>query len=212
MMAPMLDLASIHRRFRAQPAHPPPADNAAGGRPGREAAVAVVLREAGGGTQMLFIQRAKRRGDPWSGHMAFPGGHREREDADLPAAAVRETWEEVGLDIAAAPMLGALPHQRPMGGRRRLVVAPFVFAICRDPAFALNREVVAAVWTPLAPMHRGDNVATARLPFGNARAGSGPRAYNGFRLEDGRFVWGLTYRMVQTFFEVIDPAYRRRPG
>ncbi|HBF63055.1 MAG TPA: CoA pyrophosphatase, partial [Gammaproteobacteria bacterium] len=34
-------------------------------------------------TDILFIKRAEKVGDPWSGHMAFPGGHREREDDGL---------------------------------------------------------------------------------------------------------------------------------
>lgn len=207
----MLDLVSIRcrlaarSRLEAKNAQPPPANGAA-----REAAVAVVLRERHGGTEMLFIQRAERAGDPWSGHMAFPGGHRNPEDADLPSAAMRETWEEVGLDLSDAPMLGALPDQRPMSGRRNLVVAPFVFAIAGEPALALNHEVAAAVWSPLGPMHRGENAARERLPFHRDDVADSAPSFHGFRLRDGRFVWGLTYRMVQTLFEIIDPQYRGR--
>lgn len=201
----MLDLAAIGRRLKATTAHPPAPSGV-----GREAAVAVVLRERQGATEVLFIERAKRRGDPWSGQMAFPGGHRDPEDADLRAAAVRETWEEVGLDISAAPLLGALPRQRPMNGRA-LTVAPFVFATCGDSALSLNHEVAAAVWAPLAPMHRGRNAARRRLPLHSADALETPHAFNGFHLQGGHFVWGLTYRMVQTLFETIDPHYRRLP-
>ena len=203
MPAAMLDLASIGRRLATTA---PPTSPANSG--GREAAVAVMLRERGGGTEMLFIERAKRRGDPWSGHMAFPGGHRDPQDADLRAAAVRETWEEVGLDISAAPMLGALPRQRPMSGRL-LTVAPFVFATCGEPELSFNHEVADAVWAPLAPMHRGENAARSRLPFDDLSPADDPQAFPGFRLAGGHFVWGLTYRMVQTFFETIDPHYRR---
>ena len=206
----MLDLPSIRRRLAGRaaqpPVHPAPKANSRG-RTG-QAAVAVVLRAAGDDTEMLFIQRAERPGDPWSGHMAFPGGHRDAEDANLCAAAVRETQEEVGLDISAAAMLGALPHQRPMSASRALTVAPFVFEVSGDPAFTLNHEVAAAIWAPLAPMHRGENAARSRLSF---HGGGGTAAFNGFRLASGHFVWGLTYRMVQTFLERIDPAYRRLP-
>ena len=204
MPAAMLDLASIGRRLATTTAQQPSAGNSGG----REAAVAVMLRERGGSTEMLFIERAKRRGDPWSGHMAFPGGHRDPQDADLRAAAVRETWEEVGLDISAAPMLGALPRQRPMSGRL-LTVAPFVFATCGEPELSFNHEVADAVWAPLAPMHRGENMAHSRLPFDDLSPADDPKAFPGFRLAGGHFVWGLTYRMVQTFFETIDPHYRR---
>ena len=47
----------------------------------REAAVAVILREVSRlAAEVLFIKRAEKAGDPWSGHMAFPGGHRDAED------------------------------------------------------------------------------------------------------------------------------------
>lgn len=177
-----------------------------------QAAVAVVLRTRGADTEMLFIKRAERAGDPWSGHMAFPGGHREASDVDLPAAAVRETQEEIGLDLSGSPLLGELPQQRPMSVRSKLLVAPFVFEIGGDPALTLNHEVAAAVWTPVAAMHRGDNAARSTPPlFEDDSANGDPGAFNGFRLGGGYFVWGMTYRMVQTFFETIDPNYRRTP-
>ena len=203
----MLDLPSIRRRLaveRPAPAHDEDGDV-------RQAAVAVVLREGGDGAEMLFIKRAEKPGDPWSGHMAFPGGHRDPGDATLRDAAVRETAEEIGLDISAAKVLGELPRQTPMSIRRRMSVAPFVFEIAGDPAFTLNHEVAATVWTPLGPMHRGDNVERASPPFDAGDAPSGT-AFAGFRLPGVRyFVWGMTYRMVQTFFETIDPNYRRLP-
>lgn len=204
----MLDLPAIRWRFASRSqAAPEPVAGAV-----RQAAVAVVLREGADGAEMLFIKRADRRGDPWSGHMAFPGGHRAPQDALLRDAAVRETEEEIGLDIAAAKVLGELPRQRPMSVRRQMAVSPFVFEIAGDPQFTLNHEVAAAVWTPLGPMYRGDNAERSSPPFhvdSPRRKGS---VFNGFRLADARyFVWGMTYRMVQTFFEAIDPSYRRLP-
>ncbi len=80
----------------------------------REAAVAVILRPDDADTRILFIKRAEKRGDPWSGHMAFPGGHREPRDPDLRSAAERETLEEIGLDLERAEYLGPLDHQRAM--------------------------------------------------------------------------------------------------
>ena len=54
-----------------------------------------------GDPEVLLIRRAARRGDPWTGHIALPGGHREVTDADDCAAAAREAQEEVGFDLSA---------------------------------------------------------------------------------------------------------------
>ena len=61
------------------------------------AAVAIVL--APDPDAVLLIRRAERAGDPWSGHMALPGGRYEPKDPDLLGTALRETVEEVGVAL-----------------------------------------------------------------------------------------------------------------
>ncbi|KAJ2898123.1 hypothetical protein IWW38_001489, partial [Coemansia aciculifera] len=51
--------------------------------------------------QLLLIQRAKYPGDPWSGHIGFPGGKREPTDASDQATAEREVLEELGIDLTS---------------------------------------------------------------------------------------------------------------
>lgn len=160
----------------------------------------MILRAAGEDTEALFIQRADRAGDPWSGHMAFPGGHREPEDASLRTAAIRETREEIGLDISCAPLLAALPPLRPLTANRDLLVAPFVFELDGCARLRFSREVADAIWSPLAPLHRGECDDSGR-PLGPAMR------FAGYRLAGGQFVWGITYRMVQALFREIDPGY-----
>ena len=70
------------------------------------AAVAVVLGPTSEGLQLLFIERAQHPDDPWSGHIAFPGGRIEADDPSPRAAAERETLEEVGLDLSTAEYWG----------------------------------------------------------------------------------------------------------
>lgn len=58
-----------------------------------------------GDPEILFIRRTTRKGDRWSGHVAFPGGKRESSDADDRSTSIRETEEEIGLDLAAVHSL-----------------------------------------------------------------------------------------------------------
>lgn len=66
-----------------------------------------------GEPEVLFIKRAARKGDRWTSHVALPGGRRDPEDADDQAAAVRETIEEVGIDLSPenAIPVGNLPQR-----------------------------------------------------------------------------------------------------
>ena len=67
----------------------------------RLAAILLALRaRTDGEPELLMIKRAEAEGDPWSGHVACPGGRMEPEDHDLAVTAVRETLEETGDDIA----------------------------------------------------------------------------------------------------------------
>ena len=195
----MIDLSAIRARLAVYDGN-----TRIPGRHTRQAAVAVVLREASGGAEILFIKRAEKRGDPWSGQMAFPGGHRDTSDNGLKEAAMRETLEEVGLDLERESYLGALDHHwaAPRGPRLDMLIAPHVFEIEGDPRFELNFEVDEAVWAPLGPLVLNSVHDTETLSITGT-----PTVFNGYRLAGGHFVWGLTYRMLKDFFRTLDPAW-----
>lgn len=180
----------------------------------RQAAVAVILRETatgagtGSDTEILFIKRAEKPGDPWSGHMAFPGGHKEEYDADLKEASMRETSEEIGLDLSHAEYLGPLDQQRamPRGRPLNMLIAPHVFSLTGDPRFEPNYEVDEVVWTRLLPLMNNDHHDWETRPMAGR-----PTLFNGYRLERGHFVWGLTYRMLKTFFTALNPDWQEPP-
>jgi 8-oxo-dGTP pyrophosphatase MutT (NUDIX family) len=168
------------------------------------AAVAAVLRDRGAGLDLLFIRRAEHPRDPWSGHMAWPGGHIDDVDSSPLAAALRETREELQLDLARdGELLGGLPvvrtHLRRGPGPRH--VAPFVFALHRDSALVPNHEVQETVWVPLAFL--GDRRNRARFIW----MGRGvPLALPCYRYE-GRLIWGLTLHMLDHMLRRFgDPA------
>ena len=171
----------------------------------RQAAVAIIMRETVSGPEMLFIKRADQEGDPWSGHMAFPGGHKDPVDNSLQHAAMRETEEETGLTLVGSEYLGALDHQlaQPRGRVLDMLIAPHVFQIDGDPTFTPNYEVAEVVWAPLQAMAANELHDTETKPM----AGT-PTVFNGYRLERGHFVWGLTYRILKTFFYTLDPNWQ----
>jgi 8-oxo-dGTP pyrophosphatase MutT (NUDIX family) len=157
------------------------------------AAVAAVLREGASGLDLLLVERARRRSDPWSGDLAFPGGLAQPSDRDRTVTAIRETREELGLDLQAdASQLGRLPDLWAVSPRVLLpmAVSPFVFALKRPARLEPNSEIAAARWVPLGPLLDPG----AREHF--------TRRYLGVRLRfechplgEGR-LWGLTLRMV----------------
>lgn len=186
-------VAAVRTRLQSRPGHRlEPAETV------RRAAVATILRERDGRTDVLFIRRAEHESDPWSGHMAFPGGRFDRKDPDLAHTAVRETLEEVGIDLRrdAEPVgelddLPAMARGRPVG----LVISPFVWAMRNDSPLVLNHEVTEAVWAPVEPLYRGERITTIDYPY-EGRTLHLP----GFDVE-GRVVWGLTYQMLSLFFD-----------
>ncbi len=171
--------------------------------PIRKAAVAALLRDAPAGVELLFIRRAEHPRDPWSGQMGLPGGRVDPGDASPFAAAVRETREEVGLDLAvAARPVGRLSEVRthlPLG-RPPHGVLPFCFALGGDPPLTLNHEVQEALWVPLA--YLGDRAK--RSAFTWVRRGV-PLPMPCVRYE-GRVIWGLTLRIVDELLEVASSS------
>ena len=155
------------------------------------AAVAAVLCERAGEPCLLFIERAEFEGDPWSGHIAFPGGRLEPHDREARAAAERETLEEVGLDLSAASYVGRLDDLT--GEALPVAVAGFVYVVEHPGALEVNSEVRQAFWVPLSQL-----VEPARQVV-HARAADGGSGVSPAidLLGPGRpLLWGITYRFV----------------
>jgi len=170
----------------------------------RTAAIALILLDLDASLELLLIERATREGDPWSGHMALPGGHREATDADLGATAERETLEEVGLDLRAhGERLGSLSDCAPIRGVP-IAVRPYVYLLTARPTLRLSAEVRQAFWVPTAPLLSGSAQATYSHSRGDERLEL--PAWN----IDGRVVWGLTYRVLDEFFRRFNALLQER--
>ena len=188
-MAPVPPLPVLAATLRARPRYAPARETAV-------AAVATLLRPGPSSVEVLFIERATREGDPWSGHIAFPGGRRDPGDESLLATAMRETEEEVGLRLAPESLATRLDDFRTRNDDTQ--VAQFVFEL-DDPATALapNAEVASAFWTPIDVLLSPENASTKTF----VRDGV---SYElpAVRLGE-RVLWGMTYRMTLALLETV---------
>ena len=166
------------------------------------AAVALILREGPSGLELLFIRRADHPQDPWSGQMAFPGGRAEPGEEDLKATAVRETAEEIGVDLeSAAECLGILDEVRAMARMRpvSLTILPFVFRLRGEISPVLSDEVRSLHWIPLDEL-----LAAERRSVMDYVQEGATMQFPCLRVEDV-VIWGLTYRMLLGLEERIPP-------
>jgi len=165
-----------------------------------EAAVALVLRPAQEDLEVLFIKRAENQRDPWSGHMALPGGRRSPADADLIATALRETEEETAVPTRLCTVLGSLDEVAPGNPRLpRILIAPCLVCVPPEtPAKPASDEVTATVWIPLAALREPGAISELLVDFEGTS-----RAFPSIRYGD-YVIWGLTYRILGQFFGLLE--------
>ncbi|NIP30980.1 MAG: NUDIX domain-containing protein, partial [Candidatus Dadabacteria bacterium] len=118
------------------------------------AAVMMILKQSDEILSTLLIKRSTSDSDVFSGHMAFPGGKIKNEDKNRLDTAVRETNEEVGIDLRGnSIILGKLDDCRPSTpAARKYIVTPFVCYLKEDRPLSINQEVSEAVWMPVSEL------------------------------------------------------------
>lgn len=165
----------------------------------KRSAVAMILREHLGEAEILMIKRAERDGDPWSGHMAFPGGRMEPEDRHGLDVARRETREEIGLDLDPASCFGRLSElmTHVQLRRRPMVVSPYLFHQVSDVELTLNYEVDEVIWIPVSFLTNRSNRETMIWKRGGARVPLPCYMYK------GRRVWGLSLMMLDELLDLL---------
>jgi 8-oxo-dGTP pyrophosphatase MutT (NUDIX family) len=183
------DIARLADALRGTPGNTLAPDS-----PTRFAAIAMVLRSGGSGEpELLMIKRAEVDRDPWSGHVACPGGRMEPGDHDLRQTAERETWEETGIELSrVGRMLGTLDDVSPRTPvLPPIVVRPYVYAVPAVVAIVPSPEVAAAFWVPMAALRERASWGT-----GIVQVRGTPREVSTFT--HGEYtVWGLTERVLR---------------
>lgn len=194
-MVALKKLEQVMRAVRARDAQSVALD----GNPAR-AAVAILVDPRGDDLHICFIHRAVVERDPWSGHMGFPGGFMHERDPDLLETVRREVREEIGVDLEhSAQLLGRLDEIQGIARGRQLplVITPFLFILSEPIEPSPNEEVQSVLWVPLSFLDDPRNESTIEY-----RLAGEPMRLPAFIYED-RTIWGLTYRMLRNFLDLI---------
>ena len=147
----------------------------------------------------MFVLRAAHDGDPWSGHVALPGGRGEDDDADLVGTARRETQEETGIDLAREAVLAPLDEIHPRSAHLPSIgVTPYVGWVDERPEIRENHEIAGHIWVPLPVLRAPESRSTLTLP------GRPGRVFPTIEYA-GAVIWGLTHAIVEDFLRrVVD--------
>ncbi|TWG97133.1 NTP pyrophosphohydrolases including oxidative damage repair enzymes [Mesorhizobium sp. J18] len=158
----------------------------------RDAAVLVPVVDHEEGATVILTKRteALRR---HSGQVAFPGGRIDPTDRTPEEAALRETWEEIGLERDRIEIVGRIPDYVTGSGYR---IAPVLSIVRPGFRLALNpAEVDAAFEVPLAfLMNPANHRRESRLWQENERF------YYTMPFGD-RLIWGVTAGIIRTLYE-----------
>jgi 8-oxo-dGTP pyrophosphatase MutT (NUDIX family) len=143
----------------------------------------------------LLVLRSEVEGDPWSGHVALPGGRAEEDDADLLRTAQRELEEETGVSIPRPDFLGRLDDLHPRSAHLpSIAVTPYVAWMEERKPLVENSELAGHVWVPVSelasPARRSSLVR--ELPV--------PRVFETIEIS-GYTVWGMTLGIIDNFLE-----------
>lgn len=166
--------------------------------PGRRAAVLMLLYERPDGVHIIFQKRTETV-DDHKGQVSLPGGSMDPDDATLADTALRETFEEVGVQPADVEVLGQLDELRTSTNYR---ITPFVGWLNRYPyewRFS-EHEVAYLMEVPLAYLMNPQTFIPDR------------RAMNGvtYTFPSYQFgpdlIWGATARMVANFLDICASA------
>ncbi|NYT77819.1 CoA pyrophosphatase [Alcaligenaceae bacterium] len=169
-----------------------------------QAAVFVPLVQRPSGLHVLFTKRASHLYDH-AGQICFPGGRIERTDRDAVAAALRETYEEIGVAPEFIQLIGTHPS---FLTSTRFTMTPVIGVI--RPGFTITpdtTEVAEVFEVPLSVLldPRLHRLHQANLPDG------GHRFYFSITWQS-YFIWGATAALIRNIYHYLSAAELKIKG
>ncbi len=160
------------------------------------AAVLVPLLWADDQWNLLFTRRTERV-ESHKGQVSFPGGGCDEGETTPEETALREAWEEIGLDPQRVRILGRLANMITVTSFH---VTPVVGVIEWPTVFTVGQHEVERIFTiPLYwladPSHRWEFTMPGRN-----------RSLIAYHPYDGELLWGATARMTVDFLRVLNLA------
>ncbi|MDD2367254.1 MAG: CoA pyrophosphatase [Desulfuromonadaceae bacterium] len=162
------------------------------------ASVAMILHQTTNNLEILFIERAPHKEDPWSGHIAFPGGKLEKGETEYDAAC-RESFEEIGVDLKEAAYLGRLCDIA--GSNLPVRVSCCLFVVEKIKFYPkINEEVSDLFWISVSELNDSERHIRSMVSFGE-KYFEVPAIK--FAFEGKPVLWGITYRLVMQFLSLL---------
>jgi len=160
----------------------------------KHAAVLIGLIERDNCVNVILTKRTETLNNH-SGQVAFPGGKIDEDDASPEAAALREAWEEIGLDINEVEIMGRLPDYHTGSGYR---VAPVIGFVREGAGFEINPDEVDYMFeVPLSFLMSDVNHKTTSKMWKERE-----RFFYEMPYKD-HYIWGVTAGMIRALYDRV---------
>ncbi len=146
-------------------------------------------------SQLLFTKRTEKV-EHHKGQISFPGGRFDETDQNLLHTALRETYEEVGIQSNEIKIVGNLPSMPTV--KSNFTVTPYIGLIYSDPKLQLNtHEIDSAFFVPLEYLMDPQNSVLETYQLDGIQY-----KIKAYHFQDHK-IWGVTGRILQMFLEKL---------
>jgi len=159
------------------------------------AAVLVPIYERNGEYWILFTKRTQKV-EHHKGQISFPGGARDDGDRDLVDTALRETFEEIGVQPEHVELLGELDRIGTLTSN--FLITPFVGIIPYPYEFTIaTNELEELVEVPISALLDNNNYREESHVY------EGRTYVASFFEYKGKVIWGATARILKQFLDLV---------